>query len=180
MDLLLTLSEDFLFTWVWTDEVLSEWEEVIVREGRRTAESAASVAEAVRSHFGRYRLDPNLYRGQVTDDLSPDPADRIHAAAAIYGCVDVLLTRNLKHLRTAPVLSAGIKVITSDDFLCALLAKRRQGVLDSFIRAADRKRNPPMRPAELANKLAAAGVPRFAERLWTTSGGFSVVCQDGV
>ncbi|GAB3198054.1 hypothetical protein GCM10027062_11340 [Nocardioides hungaricus] len=36
MDVLLTLSEDFLFTWVWTDELLDEWEEVIVREGQRT------------------------------------------------------------------------------------------------------------------------------------------------
>lgn len=58
MDVLLTLAEDFLFTWVWTDEVLDEWEEVIVREGKRTPDSAASVAIAVRSHFARYRIDP--------------------------------------------------------------------------------------------------------------------------
>lgn len=44
MDVLLTLSKDFLFTWVWTDELLEEWEKVIVREGTRTPESAASVA----------------------------------------------------------------------------------------------------------------------------------------
>jgi hypothetical protein len=36
MDVLLTMSEDLLFTWVWTDELLAEWEEVIVREGVRT------------------------------------------------------------------------------------------------------------------------------------------------
>ena len=39
MDVLLTGAEDFLFTWVWTDEVLDEWTDVIVREGQRTPES---------------------------------------------------------------------------------------------------------------------------------------------
>lgn len=165
MDVLLTLSEDLLFTWVWTDELLKEWEEVIVREGQRTPESAASVAAAVRTHFGRYRIDPALYRGKITDDLSPDPGDRVHAAAAIYGDVDVLLTRNLKHLRTGAVLAAGVKVDMSDAFLCALLATRRQGVLESFARAAGSKTNPSMTPDELANRIAAAGAPRFAERV---------------
>lgn len=165
MDVLLTLAEDFLFTWVWTDEVLDEWEEVIVREGKRTPESAASVAIAVRSHFARYRIDPALYRDKVTDDLSPDPDDRIHAAAAIHGDVDVLLTRNLKHLRTPQVLAAGVTVITSDDFLCNLLNAHRRGVLESFARAAESRKSPPTTPGELATKIAIAGASRFAERL---------------
>ena len=84
MDVLLTLAEDFLFTWVWTDQILDEWIDVIVREGKRTPESAASVAAAVRTHFGRYRIDPALYDDKITDDLSPDPDDRVHAAAAIH------------------------------------------------------------------------------------------------
>ncbi len=163
--MLLTLSEDLLFTWVWTDELLDEWREVIVREGKRTSESAASVAGAVRTHFGRSRIAPEVYSDKISHDLSSDPADRVHAAAAIYGDVDVLLTRNVRHLRTEPVLDAGVKVITSDEFLCALLRRRRQGVVESFIRAARSKKNPPMTPEELAKKIAIAGAPRFAERL---------------
>lgn len=165
MDVLLTLSEDFLFTWVWTDELLHEWEKVIVREGMRTPEAAASVVAAVRTHFGHSRIDPAVYRDKITGDLSPDPDDRVHAAAAIYGDVDVLLTRNLKHLRTQPVLDAGVKVITSDEFLCALLTRRRQGVVESFKRAAGGKTNPSMTPDELAKRTAAAGAPRFAGRV---------------
>lgn len=165
MDVLLTLSEDFLFTWVWTDEILDEWEKVIVREGNRTLKSAASVTAAVRTHFGHYRIDPALYRDKITKGLSPDVDDCVHAAAAIHGDVDVLLTRNLKHLRTEPVLAAGIRVITSDDFLCALLAQQRHGVVESFIRAADRRKNPPVTPDELAKRLAVAGAPRFAEQV---------------
>lgn len=165
MDVLLTLAEDFLFTWVWTDELLAEWQDVIVREGERTPESAASVAAAVRTHFGRYRIEPARYIDKITDDLSPDPNDRVLAAAAIHGDVDVLLTRNLRHLRTEPVLNAGVEVITSDDFLCALLTRHNRDVVESFIRAADSKRNPPTTPRELADRISAAGAQRFAERL---------------
>ena len=165
MDVLLTLAEDLLFTWVWTDEVLAEWESVIVREGQRTTESAASVSSAVRRHFGQYRIDPALYRDKITDDLSPDPADRVHAAAAIHGDVDVLLTRDIKHLRTGPVLTAGVSVITSDEFLVGLLEHRRRAVLDSFARAAASKRNPPITSRELIDRIAAAGAPGFADRL---------------
>lgn len=162
MDMLLTLAEDLLFTWVWTDELLDEWQDVIVREGQRTPESADSAAAAVRTFFGLYRIGPAVYGDKVTDDLSSDPDDRVHAAAAVYGDVDVLLTRNLRHLRTKPVLAAGVKVITADEFLCALLADHPQGVVESLTHAADRKKNPPMTPHELAQKMAAAGAPLFA------------------
>lgn len=165
MDLLLTFAEDFLFTWVWTDEILDEWEEVIIREGKRTPESAASVINAVRTYFGDDRIDPATYRHAITDDLSPDPDDRVHAAAAIHGNADVVLTRNLKHLRTEPVMAAGIEVITSDEFLCALLDDHPGAVIESFMRAAAGRQSPPTTPTQLAQHIAAAGAPEFAERL---------------
>lgn len=165
MDVLLTQAEDRLYNWVWTDKVLDEWQAVIVREGHRTPQSAASVAAAVRSYFGRFRIDPALYRDTITDDLSPDPDDRVHAAAAIHGDVDVLLTRNMKHLRTKPVLAVAVKVISSDDFLVDLLKRRRQGVVESFSCAAASKQNPPVTVQELADKIAAAAALKFAERL---------------
>lgn len=43
MDVLLTGSEELLFTWVWSDELLEEWERVIVEGGVRTRRSAQSV-----------------------------------------------------------------------------------------------------------------------------------------
>lgn len=165
MDLLLTLCEDRLFTWVWNDEILEEWEQVIVREGARTPESARSVTAAVRTYFARYRIEPEIYRGRVTDDLSPDPGDRLHAAACIHGEVDVLLTRNLKHFRSSAIRTAGIRVVTSDAFLCDLLARRRQSVVESFRRAANAKTNPPISEAQSLEKLNRAGAPDFAERM---------------
>ncbi len=165
MDVLLTMSEDFLFTWVWTDELLDEWEEVIVREGVRTSESARSVTDAVRTHFSRYRIDGRLYQGKTSDDLSTDPEDRLHAAACIYGDVDTLLTHNLKDFHAPALAEAGVQVMTSDTFLSKLLSDRRQAVVESFTRAADTKKNPPTTATELANLIAHAGAPQFAERL---------------
>lgn len=107
MDVLLTLSEDVLFIWVWTDELLDEWEQVIVSEGVRTPESARSVTDAVHTHFDRYRIAPEQYRGNITDDLSPDPGERLHAAECIHGDVDVLLTRNLEDFRAPSIGQAG-------------------------------------------------------------------------
>jgi hypothetical protein len=163
MDVLLTLSEDFLFTWVWTDEVLDEWERVIVEGGVRTPESARSVTDAVRGHFGRYRIDPALYRDKVNEDLSPDPGDRLHASACVHGDVDVLLTRNTKHFQAPAIAQVGVSVMTSDEFLTTLLTRRHQAVIESFNHAANAKKNPPISPADLADRIANAGAPRFAE-----------------
>lgn len=165
MDLLLTLSEDLLFTWVWTDELLDEWERVIVREGRRTQTSARSVTEAVRTHFGRYRIDPACYRDRMTEDLSPDPGDRAHAAAAIHGRVDTLITMDVRHLRTDAVLAAGVGVVTADEFLCGLLSRHRAGVVESVLRMVRDRRNPPVRVADLLSSIGRAGAPRFADRV---------------
>lgn len=165
MDVLLTMSEDFLFTWVWTDELLGEWEEVIVREGMRTPASARSVTAAVRKYFGRYRIEPELYRDKVKEDFSPDPGDRLHAAACIYGDVDVLVTRNLKDFQTPAINKAGIQVQTADAFMSSLLSCHHEAVIESFIGAAESKKNPPMTPAELVDKVSNSGAPRFARRL---------------
>src|SRR5699024_3405688 len=87
----------------------------------------------------------------VTDNISPDPGDRLHTAACIHGDVDVLLTRNLKHFRAPAISDAGVQVMISDTFPAGLLSRRRQAVVASFTRAASRNKNPPTTPAELAD-----------------------------
>lgn len=165
MDVLLSLSEDLLFTWVWTEDVLEEWQTVIVREDVRSPESAQSVADAVRTFFASSRIDPVLYQDRATADLSPDPGDRLHAAACIHGDVDTLLTRNLKHFRTQAIAEAGVEVTTSDAFLCTLLSHYPGPVSESFSRTAAAKKNPVVSPSELADRIAKAGAPLFAERV---------------
>jgi hypothetical protein len=67
MDTLLTLAEERIFTWVWTDELIEEWERVIVGEQRRSAESAATIVKVVQTFFGSERMEPSKYL-PVTDE----------------------------------------------------------------------------------------------------------------
>lgn len=165
MDVLLTLSEDRLLDWVWTDELLDEWERVIVRERRRSVDSAREIVATVRQGFAPTRLDPDAYRHLITDDLSPDEGDRAHAAACIGGHVDVLITRNVSDFRSHRLAEAGVRVMTGDDYLTELLRRRPRAILESFVRLAGMKARPPMTPCELAELLGRAGAPRFAARL---------------
>ena len=48
------------------------------------------------SWFRSSRLEPAKYLDSVSDDLSPDPDDRIHVAPCRDGRANVLLTRNTK------------------------------------------------------------------------------------
>jgi len=171
MDVLLTLAEDFFFTWVWTDELLDEWERVIVREGQRSAASARSVTDAVRMHFASGRLDPAVYRSQVTDDLSPDPDDRVHAAACLSHGVAVLLTRNIRHYRCTRLTVNGVRVMTADNYLCELLSVHTAEVVNSLVKTANARRRPPMTPLELTERLRVAGTPLFATRVRDILGG---------
>lgn len=61
MDLILSLAEDRLLGFVWTDELLTEWERVIVEDGHRTSESAAS--EQLRSERLSPTADALSFRG---------------------------------------------------------------------------------------------------------------------
>lgn len=165
MDVLLTMSENFLFTWMWTDELLDEWERVIVRDRQRTPESARSITDAVRSWFAKSRLDPADYRKRVSDALSPDPADRIHVAACLDGRADVLLTRNTKDFPVEMLAAEGVRVMTADDFLVDLLRRRPSAVQEAFVATASARRRPPVTACELVERVDRAGTPRFAARM---------------
>lgn len=165
MDVLLTMSEELLFTWVWTDELLEEWERVIVAGGVRTRESARSVTAAVRAGFASSRIDPTLYRERVTEDLSPDPDDRVHVAACIEGGATVLLTRNMKDFPEGPLATAGVRVLTADAYLVELLRRRPSASHDAFVATAAARRHPPVTPCEFADRIDRAGAPTFAARM---------------
>jgi hypothetical protein len=162
MDVLLTFAERLMFAWRWSEDLLDEWERVIVREGQRTPESASALAQAIRTHFASERIDPSLYRDKITDDLSTDADDRIHVAAAIYGGATVALTRNLRHWQSAAMRDAGVEVMTADDYLCRLMMRNPESAKESFVATAEARRRPPVTPSELADRIEAAKAEKFA------------------
>lgn len=95
MDLLLALSEDTVHELIWTDALLDEWEEVIVREQKRTAETAARLTSTIRDFFADSKIERTEYQHLVDEMPGTDADDHEHSAAAIAGGAHALLTRNV-------------------------------------------------------------------------------------
>jgi len=165
MDLVLALAEDLLIDFVWTDELLDEWERVIVREGKRTPETARSVSEAVRRFFVTTRIDPTSYRHQVEDVPGRDPDDRVHTAACAFGGVTALLTRNRRDFPEEFLVEHGVTVSSADDYLAGLLRRRPAAFLDVVERLASEKHRPSVTPCDLAAGLQRGGAARLAASL---------------
>lgn len=164
MDLVLSLAEDLLIDFVWTDELLSEWERVIVREGRRSPETARSVSETIRHYFASTRIDPTAYRNRV-DVPGSDPDDQVHTAACAFGGATHLLTKNRRDFPEDFLGAHGVAVSTADHYLTGLLRRRPAAFVQTVRRLAAEKQRPPVSPCELALGLLQGGAPELSARL---------------
>jgi excisionase family DNA binding protein len=96
MDLMLALTEDGIHDVMWSDDLLDEWERVIVRERHRSPDAAAAISATIRQFFADTRIPVESYRGLVPETDGPDPDDNAHMAAAVAGQVESLVTWNGK------------------------------------------------------------------------------------
>lgn len=165
MDLMLALTEDSVHEVLWTDALLTEWERVIVRTQRRSAESAAAITNAIREFFADTRVPDDAYLGLVTAMPGSDPDDRHHMAAAVAGHAAAIVTWNCADFPAAALAHFGIQVTDPDTYLSELTVELPNEVVDTIVRLAGEKRRPPLTPYDLADSLAKAGVPGFAARL---------------
>ncbi|WP_199812274.1 PIN domain-containing protein [Streptomyces bikiniensis] len=165
MDVMLALTEDSVHEIVWSERLLAEWERVIVREGRRSAESAAAVAQAVRRFFADCEIPAAAY-GHLVDEMpGDDPDDRHHAAAAVAAGADALITWNLADFPAGDLAERGVRVIDPDSYLCGLYDELPHEVAETVVRLVREKRNPPVTITDTVARLAKAGLPGFADLL---------------
>ncbi|MER5761553.1 PIN domain-containing protein [Streptomyces sp. NPDC002082] len=165
MDLMLALTEDSVHEVVWSERLLSEWERVIVREGRRSAESAAAVTAAVRAYFGDCEVAESEYAPLVHRMPGGDPDDRHHAAAACAAGAVALITWNLADFPAADMARLGVRVLDPDTYLCELHAQWPREVADTLANLAAGKRKPPLTLGDVLARLGKAGLTRFVDRL---------------
>lgn len=127
MDLMLALTEDSVHEVVWSERLLAEWERVIVREGRRSAESAAAVTRAIRGYFGDCEVAESDYAHLVDGMPGEDPDDRHHAAAACAAGAVGLITWNLADSRRPPWRGwvSGSWIRTRTCASCSMSGRRR-------------------------------------------------------
>jgi hypothetical protein len=165
MDLVLALAEDLVMDFVWTDELLAEWEKVIVREGKRTPATAKSVSAAVRQFFSSSRIDPATYLDKVDRVPGLDPADKVHTAACAFGGATVLLTRNQRDFPQDFLTEHDVALLPADTYLAGLLRARPSAFIAVVERLAASKDRPQMSPCDLAAKLATAGATQLSRAL---------------
>jgi excisionase family DNA binding protein len=73
MDLMLALTEDGIHDVMWSDDLLDEWERVIVRERHRSPDAAAAITATIRQFFADTRIPIQNYQGMVSEVDGPDP-----------------------------------------------------------------------------------------------------------
>jgi predicted nucleic acid-binding protein len=165
MDVLLALSEDGVHNVIWTDALLDEWEQVIVREEQRTPETAASVTNAIRDFFDDSKVERAEYEHLIDEMPGGDPDDHQHMAAAVARQPCTVLTYDTADFPTRPLAARGVRVTDPDTYLCELADELPGEVTDTVVRLAEEKRRPPKTPQDLLDDLASTGVTRFAAKV---------------
>ena len=127
----LALSSDF--TWIVSEELLAEYDEVLKRPRFGfDARSVDTFLEVVRSEA--HLVDPTpLPRG-----VASDPDDVMVLGTAVAGKALFLVTGNMKHF---PASHRGTEVLTPAQFLGKAAEKRRRTATKALIKRSRGKRN---------------------------------------
>jgi excisionase family DNA binding protein len=162
MDLMLALTEDGIHDVMWSDDLLDEWERVIVRERRRSPDAAAAISGTIRQFFADTRVPAESFRGLVVEVDGPDLDDNAHMAAAVAGQAGSLVTWNAKDFDCGFIKKHTIKIMNPDEYLCTRYEEFPGEVPATIAKLAASKHRPPMTPVDLADALDRAGVKEFA------------------
>ena len=164
MDLMLALTEDGIHDVMWSDDLLNEWERVIVRERHRSPDAAAAITATIRQFFADTCVPAESYRSLVAEVDGPDPDDNAHMAAAVAARVEALVTWNEKDFNCGFIKRHAVKVVGPDEYLCSLYEEFPSEVLATITRLAAGKHRPSMTPLDIADTLDRGGVSEFASR----------------
>lgn len=163
-DTILRLADRELFRPMWSEMVLAEAREAVLRvhpdmDASRIDARLRSMDEAFPDAL------VTGWESLVSAVELPDPDDRHVLAAALRGRADLIVTNNLKDF-PSPVLSAlGIEAVSPDDFLLDQLDLAPEITKDVIERQASDTRRPAITVEGLLGSLSRAGVPQFASAL---------------
>ena len=140
-DIHLQLARDNFFEVKWTQAILSELRNALIRNAPHLSRTQLdylldtmthSFPNATVSAFENYIRHLNL----------PDPHDLHVLAAAIVGRCHLLITQNVRHFPDEYLSSFGIRVSSPDDFLAALLLSNPEKFCASVSTVMSRLNNP--------------------------------------
>ncbi|MGM4914940.1 PIN domain-containing protein [Rhizobium sp. 768_B6_N1_8] len=144
----------------WSSRILDEVIRNLVSDYGMDPERAALLRTVMEEAFpeamvkGWKALEPQMRN---------HPKDRHVAAAAAVAGAGIIVTSNIRDFADLP---DGIAAMTPDDFLCALLEAKEDGLLDALTAQAAAYRRPETTLSELIEKLAGIA-PTFSARAMT-------------
>ena len=154
-DTLLSAAVEGCFIPLWSDRILDECIGNLLADGRLSATSAASLREALDTHFADALVAD--YRPHIAR-MRNHPKDRHVAACAVAADARYIVTGNLRDFTPLP---DGGEAIHPDMFLCNLLETSPDRMRAALVAQSARLRKPPIDiPAIIA--LLAPVTPRFA------------------
>ncbi|WKX01749.1 PIN domain-containing protein (plasmid) [Rhodococcus aetherivorans] len=163
-DVLIRLAQTGLVHARWTDRILDE---VFRNLGADRPDIPTATLLRLRELMNQAVPDCLVtgYEPLIPAVTLPDPDDRHVLAAAIRCGAQVIVTANLRDFPAAELALFDIQALHPDEFVMDLFTLDGARVHHAISATAAAWRNPPGTPADVCDRLAAAGLPISAAAL---------------
>lgn len=168
VDLLLRLAERRMFRPAWSEEILTEVRDSLVRRGI-DPDKVDHRLDAMREIFPD-AMTSGIGRFLAVVPASVDPGDRHVVAAALAARAEAIVTRNVSDFAPADLTELGIEVQSLDAFLVNQWTLDPEVVGDAFREMEEDRTRPPRTLAEILDALAALA-PSFVDSVRATAAG---------
>ena len=139
-DTLLRLAAAEVYQPLWSPDILSELQRVLVREAVMSAESSQRIVALMRGHFPEAEV---IDYESLVSAMPCDEGDKHVLAAAVRGGAGAVVTANLADFPPKPAAEYGLDILSPDDFLLDLLDLASGSVLTSLADQAGGYRREP-------------------------------------
>lgn len=159
-DVLLTFAHEGLFRARFTDQIMAEWTNNLLRLKPHLEESIRSQADMIRQKFDECFVTGHM---ALIDGLDmPDQDDRHVLAAAIRCSAQVIVTENKRDFPRAILEEYDIEVLGADEVLLNTYELFPVEAARALGKVRARYQNPSMTVSEFLLDLTRAGLPKLA------------------
>lgn len=161
-DLLFWFAHYDLYTPKWSENIFSEWKEVMLRMGVQEQEAEKRVQKA---NLAFPDAMVQNYAGLIGDLKLPDEDDCHVLAAAIKTNANVIVTNNLKDFPGKYLDTFGLKAKNADDFLTDIIDLNQEQAIKAFREMVLNRKNPAMDEYQVLESLRRNGLSDTANYL---------------
>lgn len=161
-DTLLSFAEHGLYRPLWSEQILEELSESLVRAyPHLDPQTLYSRISFMRRGFPQAVIEEwEPLPDDITSGL-PDPRDAHVIAAALHAGAPLIVTNNLRDFPGEILSASGITAVSADVFLVMLWRDDPVGGLAALRTQSARMRNPPLSVQQILERLA-SGLPNFS------------------